>query len=172
VRTHRRDAIALAKPVWRELLDRPLQLLLMDDALSAMASGTEVRSSGASDRAAGDGRGGSTFEGEITHGLVTLTRSLAVGERKESRLLQRGHPQQLFGWRRVAGPPAATGTGELGPAFASVIVEGAPSRASVARPSAGSSVIEVVIGAMTVRVPPVVDVATLQAVLCAVKAMS
>jgi hypothetical protein len=32
--------------------------------------------------------------------------------------------------------------------------------------------IEIVIGATTVRVPPGVGVATLQAVLCAVKAMS
>jgi transposase len=79
-------------------------------------------------------------------------------------------PQQLFGWRRAAAP----GAGKLGPAFAPVIVEGAPSRASVVQPSAGSgmSVIEVVIGSTTVRVASGADVATLQAVLCAVKAMS
>ena len=82
-------------------------------------------------------------------------------------------PQQLFGWRRAAGRSAATGRGELGPAFAPVIVEGAPSRASVVPPLAGSgSAIEIVIGAATVRVPPGADVATLQAVLCAVKAIS
>ena len=78
-------------------------------------------------------------------------------------------PQQLFGWRRAAAPV----TGEHRPAFAPVIVEGAPSRASVVPPLAGSgSAIEIVIGATTVRVPPGADVATLQAVLCAVKAMS
>jgi transposase len=78
-------------------------------------------------------------------------------------------PQQLFGWRRAA----ATGTGKLGPAFAPVIV-GAPSRASVVQPSHGSKMpaIEIVIGATIVRVAPGADVATLQAVLCAVKAMS
>ena len=57
------------------------------------------------------------------------------------------------------------------PAFAPVIVDGAPPCASVAPPSA-SSVIEIVIGATTIRVAPGADVATLQAVLCAVKAMS
>jgi hypothetical protein len=68
----------------------------------------------------------------------------------------------------------ATGVGEHGPAFAPVIVEAAPSRAGVVQPSPGSGMpaIEIVIGATTVRVPPGADVATLQAVLCAVKAMS
>ena len=81
-------------------------------------------------------------------------------------------PQQLFGWRRAAGRPLATGTGKLGPAFAPVIVEGAPSRAGAVQPSHGSGMpaLEIVIGATTVRVPPGADVATLQAVLCAVKA--
>jgi len=79
-------------------------------------------------------------------------------------------PQQLFGWRRAAAPV----TGEYGPAFAPVIVEGAPSRVSVVQPSAGAgmSAIEIVIGATTVRVPPGADVATLQTVLYAVRAMS
>jgi transposase len=70
-------------------------------------------------------------------------------------------PQQLFGWRRVAGRPAATGVGERGPAFAAVMVEGA-----------SGSAIEVVIGATTVRIPPGADVVTLEAVLRAVKATS
>ena len=77
-------------------------------------------------------------------------------------------PQQLFGWRRAAAPV----TGEHGPAFAPVIVERAPSRASGVQPSGALSMIEIVIGAATVRVPPGADVATLQAVLCAVKAIS
>ena len=83
-------------------------------------------------------------------------------------------PQQLFGWRRAAGRPAATGTREPGPAFAPVIVEGAASPARVVRPTTGSGMpaIEIVIGATTIRVPPGADIATLQAVLCAVKAMS
>jgi transposase len=70
-------------------------------------------------------------------------------------------PQQLFGWRRVAGRPAVTGVGERGPSFAAVMVEGV-----------SGSAIEVVIGATTVRVPPGADVVTLQAVLRAVKATS
>src|ERR1700692_1325443 len=55
-------------------------------------------------------------------------------------------PQQLFGWRRAAAPV----TGEHGPAFAPVIVEGARSRASGVPPSGALSVIEIVIGAATV----------------------
>jgi hypothetical protein len=74
---------------------------------------------------------------------------------------------------KAAGGPLATGM-ERGSAFASVIVEGAPSCASVGTPSLGSGMpeIEIVMGATTVRVPPGADVTALQAVLCAVKAMS
>jgi transposase len=107
--------------------------------------------------------------------LRLVAESYAAGETVSAVARRHGlTPQQLFGWRRAAGRPAATGMGEHGPAFASVIVEGAPSRASVVQSSHGSGMraIEIVIGAATVRVPPGVDVATLQAVLCAVKAMS
>ena len=81
-------------------------------------------------------------------------------------------PQQLFGWRRAAGRPLATGMGEHGPAFAPVIVEGTASRGNLVQAGSGMPAIEIVIGATTVRVPPGADVATLQAVLSAVKAMS
>jgi len=100
--------------------------------------------------------------------LGVVAESYAAGETVSAVARRHGlTPQQLFGWRRAA----AAGTGALGSAFAPVIVEGAPSRASVAPPSA-SSAIEIVIGATTVRVAPGADVATLQTVLCAIKAMS
>jgi transposase len=107
--------------------------------------------------------------------LRLVAESDATGETVSAVARRHGlTPQQLFGWRRAAGRPLATDTGELGPAFASVIVEGAPSRAGVVQPSSGSGMpaIEIVIGATTVRVAPGVDVATLQTVLCAIKAMS
>ena len=102
--------------------------------------------------------------------LRIVSESYGAGETVSAVARRHGlTPQQLFGWRRAAAPV----TGEHRPAFAPVIVEGAPSRASVVPPLAGSgSAIEIVIGATTVRVPPGADVATLQAVLCAVKAMS
>src|SRR5262245_47920365 len=82
-------------------------------------------------------------------------------------------PQQLFGWRRVARQRRDEESGTRGSAFAPVIVDAAapcvdgsiaPSRRS------GLAIIEIVIGAATVRVPPGTDVATLQAVLRVVKA--
>ena len=102
--------------------------------------------------------------------LRIVAESYGAGETVSAVARRHGMtPQQLFGWRRAAAPV----TGEHRPAFAPVIVEGAPSRASVVPPLAGSgSAIEIVIGAATVRVPPGADVATLQAVLCAMKAMS
>ena len=113
-----------------------------------------------------------TWTAEEKVGIVA--ESYADGETVSAVARRHGlTPQQLFGWRRAAGRPAGTGMGEHEPAFAPVIVEGAPSRASVVRPTTGSgSAIEIVIGATSVRVLPGADVATLQAVLCAVKAMS
>jgi transposase len=87
-------------------------------------------------------------------------------------------PQQLFGWRREAqrrakrgaandGPPAD------GPAFVPVVVEEAlPSLTApvAAKEGGGATVIEIVIGAATVRVAPGADAATLTAVLRAVRA--
>ena len=77
-------------------------------------------------------------------------------------------PQQLFGWRRAARGWPESGAGS---AFAPVIVEAAaPSgAASMVRPG-GSPVIEIVIGAATVRILPGVDAATLTTVLCAMRA--
>jgi transposase len=74
-------------------------------------------------------------------------------------------PPQLFGWRRAA----------RGSAFAPVIVDAAPSCADVpiaaTRPG-GSPVIEIVIGAATVRILLGTDAATLTTVLHAVRAVT
>lgn len=79
-------------------------------------------------------------------------------------------PQQLFAWRRDArGAEAASG--ESGMAFAPVIVEaGRPSAdAPIAPGQPGRlAVIEITIGAATVRIAPGTDAATLQTVLRAV----
>ena len=80
-------------------------------------------------------------------------------------------PQQLFGWRRAAPRRPNGETDGSGSAFAPVIVDTASPSAAAAmlRPS-GSPVIEIVIGAATVRILPGTDAATLQTVLRAVKA--
>ena len=75
--------------------------------------------------------------------------------------------QQLFAWRRKAerdneGSPRANGIG-----FASVVVA-APSR----QERHATSAIEVVVGALTVRVPAGADLSTLQLVLRAACAVS
>ena len=87
-------------------------------------------------------------------------------------------PQQLFGWRREArrrAKPGAANDEPLanGTAFIPVVVEGAlPSLAApvAAKEGGDASVIEIVIGAATVRVAPGIDAATLTAVLRAVRA--
>jgi transposase len=77
-------------------------------------------------------------------------------------------PQQLFAWRRQAQQSAQDRNGDSSAAFAPVIVEGA--RPGVAVPMAmRSPLIEIVVGAATLRVPPGVDGATLQTVLRALK---
>src|ERR1700686_570011 len=106
-----------------------------------------------------------TWTAEEKVGIVA--ESYADGETVSAVARRHGlTPQQLFGWRRAAGRPLATGVGAHGPAFAPVICEAAPSLAGVVQPSPGSGMpaIEIVIGATTVRVPPGADVATLQAV--------
>ena len=83
--------------------------------------------------------------------------------------------QQLFGWRREARCQAEAQSAESGSAFAPVVVEGArtcpASDVSLAPArAAGSPVIEIVIGAATVRVSPGIDPASLATVLRAVRA--
>jgi transposase len=70
-------------------------------------------------------------------------------------------PQQLFAWRRNARHPGGDDAG--GPAFAPVIVDAG------AACSGGTPLIEIVIGAATVRVAPRTDAVTLAAVLRAIK---
>jgi len=88
-------------------------------------------------------------------------------------------PQQLFGWRRDARRWAARRQARdvpvdaRGAAFASVVVEAAlpSSDAPIASNRVGgTAVIEIVIGAATVRVSPGIDLATLTTALRAVKA--
>jgi hypothetical protein len=78
--------------------------------------------------------------------------------------------QQLFGWRWAARGRSESETAESGSAFAPVIVEAAPPCAdtSVVR-LGGSPVIEIVIGAATVRLLRGVDTATLTTVLRAMR---
>jgi transposase len=80
-------------------------------------------------------------------------------------------PQQLFGWRRNARPHLENGAGESRAMFAPVVMDGA--RPCAAVPIAPTHpVIEIVIGAATVRIPGGIDAATLQTVLCAVRAVT
>ena len=87
-------------------------------------------------------------------------------------------PQQLFGWRREARrrmkrTAASDEPPQHGTAFVPVVVEEAlPNLAApaAAKEADDASVIEIVIGAATVRVAPGVDAAMLTAVLRAVRA--
>jgi transposase len=83
-------------------------------------------------------------------------------------------PQQLFGWRRDA-RWARDEAGESGLGFAPVIVDAAgPSGDAPGGPARPGRplLIEIVIGAATVRIPAGIDAATLQTVLRAVMAAS
>ena len=87
-------------------------------------------------------------------------------------------PQQLFGWRREARRRARRQAKDdrcdvSGSAFAPVIVESAllsPDPPIAPNRESGIAMIEIVIGAATVRVALGIDVATLTTVLRAVKA--
>ena len=108
-----------------------------------------------------------------------LAESYESGEKVSAVARRHGlTPQQLFGWRREAqrrarrrarnDEAAARGT-----AFAPVVVEEAIRRSEAPigpDPSGGTTAIEIVIGAATVRVAPGIDAATLTTVLRAVRA--
>jgi transposase len=103
-----------------------------------------------------------------------IAESYADGETVSAVARRHGlTPQQLFGWRREARQRTKREAGENGLAFAPVIV--APSRSrpdgsvGPARPG-GPPMIEIVIGAATVRIPPGIDAVTLTTVLHAVRA--
>ena len=76
-------------------------------------------------------------------------------------------PQQLFGWRRAARRAEAESV-ENRTAFAPVVIDVTGS-CPAGRPGRPAT-IEIVIGAVTVRVPPGIDPASLAAVLRAVRA--
>lgn len=104
-----------------------------------------------------------------------LAESYECGEKVS--VVARRHgltPQQLFGWRREARRRAARREiDESGAAFAPVIVESVlPSVDAPVAPNqqGGAAVVEIVIGAATVRVALGIDAATLTTVLRAVKA--
>ena len=73
-------------------------------------------------------------------------------------------PQQLLGWRRQARQCAEREAGKSGPAFTPVVVE------SCRAQPGGPHMIEIVLGAATVRVPPGIDAVSLTTVLRFVKA--
>src|SRR5215470_12055938 len=72
--------------------------------------------------------------------------------------------QQLFAWRRAWRQQSDSGVAESSAAFAPVLVDPAASLAPTLL------LIEIVIGAATIRIPPGIDVATLQTVVRAVRA--
>lgn len=82
-------------------------------------------------------------------------------------------PQQLFGWRRQAHRQALRQAERCSPAFAPVVIEERrPAKEAPIAPAApgGSHVIEIVIGAATVRAAAGVDPAWLLDVLRVVRA--
>jgi transposase len=108
-----------------------------------------------------------------------LAESYESGEKVSAVARRHGlTPQQLFGWRREAGRrarrQARDDKGDMnGAAFAPVLVESAlpsPEAAIAPHRCGGTAVIEIVIGAATVRVSPGIDFATLTTALRAVKA--
>ncbi len=82
-------------------------------------------------------------------------------------------PQQLFGWRRATRRRVTAAAEGSGSVFAPVIVEAAQGSSETTLwplRTSGSPVIEIVIGAASVRVSRGIDAATLATVLRAVKA--
>ena len=76
-------------------------------------------------------------------------------------------PQQLFGWRKQARNRVAVAN------FAPVVVDTPmPTSPFGAAAPAATTAIEIIVGSALIRVRGVVDVKTLTAVLCAVKASS
>ena len=108
-----------------------------------------------------------------------LAESYESGEKVSAVARRHGlTPQQLFGWRREARRRARRRArddkGDMnGAGFAPVIVESVLPNLDEARApdrGGGAAIIEIVIGAATVRVSPGIDVATLTTALRAVKA--
>jgi transposase len=105
-----------------------------------------------------------------------IAESYAGGETVSAVARRHGlTPQQLFGWRREARQRAESEAGEISRAFTPVIVEASrrhlDAPIAAARPD-GSPMVEIVIGAATVRIPPGIDAVTLTTVLRAVRAVT
>ena len=108
-----------------------------------------------------------------------LAESYESGEKVSAVARRHGlTPQKLFGWRREAQRrarrrAAIDEAAARGQAFAPVVVEEVRRRSEAPiepDPSGGTTAIEILIGAATVRVAPGVDAATLATVLRVVKA--
>ena len=108
-----------------------------------------------------------------------LAESYESGEKVSAVARRHGlTPQQLFGWRREAQRrarrrAAIDEAAARGQAFAPVVVEEVRRRSEAPiepDPSGGTTAIEILIGAATVRVAPGIDAATLATVLRVVKA--
>jgi transposase len=94
-----------------------------------------------------------------------IAESYAGGETVSAVARRHGlTPQQLFGWRRESRQRAESEADERGLAFTPVIVEASRCRsgASIALAVPSSTpMVEIVIGAATVRIPPGIDAVTL-----------
>ena len=104
-----------------------------------------------------------------------IAESYAGGESVSAVARRHGlTAQQLFAWRRHARRwEAAANAGETALAFAPVTVDDAQAaRPATKRPAAPQAAIEIELAGTTIRVPSGVDVVTLLAVLCTVKAVS
>jgi transposase len=105
-----------------------------------------------------------------------LAESYESGEKVSSVARRHGlTPQQLFGWRREAqgrlGRQARDDRGHASAsAFAPIVVQPSLDAPLVPSHTGGAAMIEIVIGAATVRVAGGIDVAMLTTVLRAVKA--
>jgi transposase len=104
-------------------------------------------------------------------GIVAESRT---GEESVSAVARRHGltPQQLFGWRRQAERRGNAGATANEVAFASVVVASPMCEERSRRALPGAPMIEVVVGELTVRVPPDADPAMLQTVLRAARAVS
>jgi transposase len=101
-----------------------------------------------------------------------VAESYASGEKVSAVARRHGlTPQQLFGWRRDGRQISERQGGENCPAFTPVVVEPCRAQRDAIAPAVPvGCVIEIVVGAATVRVPPGIDRMTLTTVLRAVRA--
>jgi transposase len=100
-----------------------------------------------------------------------VAESYSSGEKVSAVARRHGlTPQQLFGWRRDGRQISERQCRENCPAFTPVVVEPCRAPDAIAPAVPVGCVIEIVVGAATVRVPPGIDRMTLTTVLRAVRA--